>query len=276
MSNLIGKWDNDLSIENVKSLRRKGYNALFLHIDFFYKKIKKLYPSETEENCQVYTANLMFNYYKKFVDFGFKFFLIDIGWGLDDIDKNYFYKRIVDRFVSPEITNIEFYFGEMYENMVEKGILQNDGIYKKYTYADWDFVMNKKWNYVMMKSLEKKTKNFILTDTTKRNFLNLWRNFGSKYKLAVSSYYNVYSFLNLVQSVWIMGQPSILASYRYKKIKREMQMRNVNRVFLYQGNIARWDADGWLLKLLNCFFGLGNWISKKLENYFLKVFAEQK
>lgn len=70
----------------------------------------------------------------------------------------------------------------------------------------------------------------------------------------------------------VMGQPSILASYRYKKIKSEMNTRNINSVFLYQGNIAGWTGDGWLLKILNFFFGFGNWISSKLENYFIKVF----
>lgn len=104
---LLGIWTPDLSMSNLAKLKAQGFNALLLHIDWFWRI--------TEDQDK--TVFWMFSWYENAKKLGYTYFLIDCGWGLGMLDGNYFYKKIIEKFKMCH--DVQFYFGEPIEQFIE-------------------------------------------------------------------------------------------------------------------------------------------------------------
>ena len=250
-----GIWTNDLSWSNILLLKKQGFDSLFLKCGFFYEKFTNDTMDVTER--QKLTAEAMKNAYDFAVGIGYKFFIVDIGWGLGELDNNYFWQKIYKKFMFT--TGVVFYHGEPLEGLVES---------EQYTYEQ---VMN----VMLEKSSTVGYKKFVM-DSTKRNLFRVENyNFWFNGKVVPSYYYNAQeNWHSMLPFVWIFGQLSIGSSLRYKFLIEEAKKNWVSAVFLYQGNYPAWNIEGWLLKILQI-FGLLERYENWMRNRFIKA-AEEK
>lgn len=248
---LKGIWTNDLSWSNISLLRKQGFDSLFLKCGFFYNKFTN--DSMPTDERQKLTAEAMKNAYDFARGIGYKFFVTDIGWGLDELDNNYFWHKIFEKFKF--CTDIIFYHGEPLEHLVET---------KQYSF-------NQTMNVMLKKSLLVGYKRFVM-DSTKRNLYNV-ENYSIWFngKVVPSYYWNAQKEWHyLLPFVWIFGQLSIGCSLRYEYLIEEAIKNYVSAVFLYQGNYPAWNWEGWLLKILQIFGQLENY-ENWMRNRFIKA-----
>ncbi len=243
----LGIWTLDLSDNNLVVLSKDGFNGLFLPIGYFYN------------GNQDETVNQMFKKYLKARELGFKYFLIDCGWGLGEFDNNYFYKKIIDKF--RECEDVDFYLGEPIESWLETKTLTWEQIYKNE--INERYGLTKRGNLIM--------------DATLRNYHSLADWTGLYKNITISSYYNQHKeWRNYFPHVWIYGQLKIGGSLRYKKLSKIADSLNIEKRFLYQGDLNKWnwkEPFTWLNAILNL-IGLQKWFENNQRKRFIKSFGE--
>jgi len=249
----IGIWTLDLSTANLLRLANKGFNKIFLQTGYFWNIVKDdpYYPTVIDK--QKRTAEEMFKCYKIAKQLGFKYFLIDFSWGLGEVDNNYFYKHIYDKF--EKCDNVIYYSGEPIENYVETG---------QYSYAVMKQILSAKYNLA---------KGNILFYATARNFDKLKELYPKNTTL--SSYCNVEKYwAKGVPTVWFMGDPSISlfgGAYNYESRINFAKKIGIDDFILYQGNDSGITAVGWEKFLVKIFYGI-NKFNASMQDKFLKLF----
>ena len=114
MARYLGFWNNDLSKENVRNLYIKGFNSIFMGFGYYWNQVKDDatldFPSK-----QTHAIQNLVSDYQEFKKMGYKKFIIDGGWGMNEPDA--IWKRISDALNGEDII---MYAGEFPETFVEK------------------------------------------------------------------------------------------------------------------------------------------------------------
>ncbi|MFA5803693.1 MAG: hypothetical protein WC879_03525 [Melioribacteraceae bacterium] len=248
-----GIWPRNLSIWNLNKLYDEGFNSVILYTGYFWN----LQEKPTVEK----TVFLIWHTYQEAKILGYKFFLIDIGWGLfplAEYDKTWL--LIADRF--RDCDDIYFYLGEPYEQWVENRMKYKDAEGKEQIVDEQKFNQLKNFRETF---INQNTKSRLIFDSTARNKLRLKAN-------ALSSYCNqkkYWSGSDLLH--WIYGQLKIGGSLRYKSLAKFRGTWKLTPLFIYQGDAPEWSWTGWINKILSI-FGLLNWFEKLQRKRFLKWF----
>lgn len=248
----LGIWTKDLSKGNILSLVDQGFNSLFLQVGFFYDNTLPNYV-----NRQDATVALMYDAYSFAKKLGYKYFLIDCGWGLGELDGNYFYEKIIAKFKDCE--DVDFYLGEPIESFVETGKYSFEQVCEK--------IIQPRFKLMPRENL--------IMDATTRNYIKLY-NYAPG-KVGISSYYNQHQYWSHSSShVWIYGQLKIGGSLCYKKLSSVANSMNIEKRFLYQDDPDTWswkDLSSWLNTVLK-WLHLGNWFESLQRKRFIKYFGK--
>lgn len=247
----LGVWTKDLSRGNILSLVDQGFNSLFLQIGYFYDNT---YPNNVKR--QETTVALMYDTYSFAKKLGFKYFLIDCGWGLGELDGNYFYEKIIAKF--KDCQDVDFYLGEPIESFVETKQFTFEQVCEKIIMPRMDLM---------------KFKNLIM-DATTRNYKKLFDYMPGK--VGISSYYNQHRLWTGSSShVWVYGQLKIGGSLCYKKLSKIADSLNIEKRFLYQDDPDTWswkDLSSWLNTILK-WLHLRKWFEGWQRERFIKYFG---
>lgn len=229
-----------------KAMHKAGFNAWRIPVEPFWNQVKDLQIDV--EDKQKMTANSMYDFYLSLKRLGFKFFLIDAGWGLGSFDGNYFYERIYDKFEGKQ--DVLYDWGECYEDCVET---------KKMTIEQYWKVFEQRHDLMgeqltVGATARNKDK---LGATSLTSYINQEKYWRSSDKLA-----------------WIFGQyayHNLLGSLDYESKARKIKELKIDVVGLYQGNPSNWSAVGWENKIADM-FGLREKFEEKLRTKFINFF----
>lgn len=249
MRKILGIWQSDLSLIKLRELRAGGFNAIFLPVQYFWERTAGDYESR-----QIDVSKMMYSYYTLLKKMGYTFFLIDFGWGLGEIDNNYFFKKIFEAFKSSE--DVWFYFGEPIESFVESG---------RFEYYTVKKIIDERFSIAGER---------LLIDGTTRNIEKLRKDFPH-IKNAISSYYNQHKYWTKGQKMcWIYGQLKIGGSLCYKKLAKEADENKIKIRFLYQADDGKFELKipfTWLnslLRLIKLDIQFKRWQQKRFINHF--------
>lgn len=229
-----------------RNLFIQGFNAWRIPIYDFWKQVENL--NLTIDEKQMKTALMMYDFYLNLKAIGYKFFVVDAGWGLGSFDGNYFYEKIFSVFEKCE--DVIFDWGECYEDWVETG---------KMTEAEYREVR---------KEREKVFGDRITIGATARNKKKLNAD-------SLTSYYKQENHWEKTDKlVWIFGQcawHNLFGSLDYDSLSRRARALKINHIGLYQGNPSEWSWAGFENKLLDLFGKREKFEEEKREK-FIKQF----
>lgn len=205
---------------------KRGFNAWRIPVEPFWNEVKDLQIDIDSKQKMV--ANKMYERYLALKIIGYKFFIIDYGWGLGDYDKNYFYEKISDKFEGKE--NILYDWGECYEDYVET---------KKMTKEQYWKVFEQRHDLVGEQ---------LVIGATARNKDKLGATSLTSY-LCQEKYWRETDNL-----IWIFGQAAyhnLLGSLNYEKKAEQIRKLGIKVIGLYQGNPSEWSSVGWENKIFD-------------------------
>lgn len=203
----------------------KGFNAWRIPVEDFYNKTGNVTDIEARQEV---TARLMYDFYLQLKTVGFKFFIVDAGWGLGEYDGNYFYEKIYNQFEACD--DILFDWGECYEDYVET---------KKMTINQYRRVAEQRINLMAGR---------LSIGATARNKDKLGANSLTSY-LCQEKYWRETDNL-----IWIFGQyayHNLLGSLNYEKKAEQIRKLGIKVIGLYQGNPSEWSSVGWENKIFD-------------------------
>lgn len=240
----LGIWTLDYSINELQKLKDEGFDGLFLPMGYFWD-IQGSNP--TYEKAIFW----MKHWYEETKKMGFKFFLIDFGWGLGKYDGNYTYKKVYEAF--KDSTDVMFYCGEFYESFYETG---------KYTLEQVEDILSIRANLVGADKL--------IADGTVRSI-------GRPYIHGLSSYWNQEKYWSWRDKIaWIYGQVKFDANGSYEnKAKIIKNIGLIEIVFLYQADSNKFSIKepytwlNWLYARL----GIENKMKHNKRIEFIKYFG---
>lgn len=253
MNKKLGIWTDDLTLENFLRLNNKGFNVIFLSLSPFWDEANKADGDYLTK--QSLSAELMYKEYLRLRQLGFSFFLVDFGWGLGELDKNWFYMKVYEKF--KDCDDVLFYFGEPIEQLVES---------KRFEYYDIKKVIEERFSVVGER---------LLIDGTTRNIGQLRKDFPH-IKNAISSYYGQHKYWVENQTMcWIYGQLKFGGSLCYKKLAKAADENKIQIRFLYQADDIPFDLSipyTWfnsLLRLIKLDKLFKRWMQKRFIKHFL-------
>ena len=240
---ILGILTRSLNLSNLEKLRSKDFNAIYFFIGWFYK------PEKDIEEAQKKTVKKMLSLYEESKKLGYKHFLIDIGWGLGSYGtgNNYFYEKIIAAF--NEMDDVTFYLGEPYEEFGEK------------------FGHPRSVVAEIIKERLDLTNNNLIVDATARNI-------KEKFVNCLSSYHNQQSYWESWQHMaWVYGQWKLFADSNYIKLKDALRKKDINSVWLYQGDQPVFTWNSWLIWFQNS-IGILERKEENKQSEFIKVFGK--
>ena len=233
-----------------RNLFIQGFNAWRIPIYDFWKQVENL--NLTIDEKQMKTALAMYDFYLSLKAIGYKFFVVDAGWGLGSFDGNYFYEKIFSVF--EKCDDVIFDWGECFEDYVETG---------KMTEAEYYRVVEQRVSIMAGK---------LTIGATARNKKKLGADSLTSY-LQQGKYWERTDKL-----AWIFGQigwHNLFGSLDYQNKAEHLNMLGVKVIGLYQGNPSDWSWIGWENKILDL-FGKRNKFEENQREKFIKHFRSIK
>ena len=260
---ILGIWAQDMSLSKMQEYYNIGIKGAYVGYGVFW---------ETSNNNHQVAQKLMKEYVDELIKMGYIYLLIDVSWGLYPLiayDDTHI--KIIKQFQSYE--QCHFIHGEPY-NLVETGLKQEDGSYKKFTEDELGVLLLAKYSAVEIYT--QRNKNLII-DIQGR----LW-NKADMFLLpdmqkTTSSYeYKVWELWNEdTPFTWSSGELQYhLNCFFYKQQKSAAEKAWINVHFIYMANVPGFTADGWENKIWKT-LGLLNKIRSWNLNKFIKYFGSK-
>jgi hypothetical protein len=248
----IGIWTRDLSFANMVKLREQGFNSLFLNNEWFWDLLTENKKKESDWTIEkaVEAVNYWYNGAK---GMGYKFFLIDVAWGMWPLDGNDLWYKLYEKF--KDCTDVAFFFDEPHEALVETG---------KYTKEEIRGVLLERAKVIGDR---------LMIGGTKRNSSERYVNVVTQYNCQEGYWSSGTGF------VWIYGQLAwhFFSSLRYKKLSKVADSLNISGRFLYQYDVDEFSIKQpgtWLNGILKI-IGIRNWFENWQRERFVKYFGEK-